>query len=254
MKTIPHVHKTVTTTCRFFEKYLSGTWIWYFSFALCQYSASEQPRRFRCSRRCPSSSDLISLMLICNKQKTDKICKPVLLPMQHVCSPPSLQQHVAARPAHAWGTIKSKVHLILSMCNLPTFISSKTVSTPGLSSMTPLFFDEAASNAVRKYEMAEDMSGNCPPSDLRMTHLRRSVLSTDADENISGRRSAFSSPSRTLRKSLTCTGNALVSYNSIHINIYIFIYRAPYRTIEVGAECSNVGIVPCGWSTWCPHT
>lgn len=70
----------------------------------------------------------------------------------------------------------------------------------------PFFFDEPASKAFRKYEMADDMSGNCPPLDLRMTHFRKRVLSTEADENISGRRSALSSPSRTLRKSLTCFG------------------------------------------------
>lgn len=90
--------------------------------------------------------------------------------------------------------------------SFPTFIPSKTSSTPGLSSMIPFFFDEPASKAFRKYEMADDMSGNCPPLDLATTHFRKRVLSTEADENISGRRSALSSPSRTLRKSLTCLG------------------------------------------------
>lgn len=51
--------------------------------------------------------------------------------------------------------------------------------------------------------MAEDISGNCPPLDLRMTHFRKRVLSTEADEKIPGRPSALSSPSRTLRKSFT---------------------------------------------------
>lgn len=81
---------------------------------------------------------------------------------------------------------------------------SKTSSTPALSSITPFFFDAPASKAFRKYEIAEDIAGNCPPSDLGTTHLRRRVLFTEADEKISGKRSAFSNPSRTPRKSLTC--------------------------------------------------
>ena len=74
-----------------------------------------------------------------------------------------------------------------------------------VSFMTLFPFAGVTSKAFRKNEIADDMSGNCPPSDLGITHLRNRALSTVAEGKIARKPSAVSSPSKTLRKSLTCT-------------------------------------------------